>query len=63
MALTAVLTGGAAVLGAIIAQLTATHLVDDLDPVVPCMSFDVQARSDGVDNDLDGKPSTAITAR
>jgi hypothetical protein len=45
MALAAVLTGGAGVLGAIIALLTATHLGDDLDPVVPSMSLTFQACS------------------
>jgi hypothetical protein len=55
MALPAVLMGSAAVLGAIIALLTATYLFDDLDPIAPNMSLTFQACSDGVDNDRDGK--------
>lgn len=55
MALPAVLMGSAAALGAIIALLTATYLFDDLDPLVPILSLPLQACSDGIDNDRDGK--------
>src|ERR671920_138735 len=50
MALPAVLWASAAVLGAIVALLAATHLFDDLDPIVPRMPSTFQACSDGVDN-------------
>jgi hypothetical protein len=56
MALPAALTASAAVLGTIIALLTATYLFDDLDPIGPSMPLMFQVCSDGVDKDRDGKP-------